>query len=101
RTRAVGLLVLATLLVPLLAVAAPEVEPVDWTLVQPEQFSDEEMDTPPHAFFPLPYYLAHLHEVANSIRTDEPNRGFIDISVWRTSRYNVPENIRIMENVLS
>lgn len=70
-----------------------EVPPLDAGAVRPSQFSDEDLD--------LPYYLVHFARVANSVRLAPPDRGFIDISVWRRQGDNKPYNARIMENILS
>ena len=61
--------------------------------IDPESFTDAEID--------LPYYLGHFHHLANAVLLEGPNRGFIDISVWRRTRDNQPYNARIMENILS
>ncbi|MCH8524000.1 MAG: T9SS type A sorting domain-containing protein [Balneolales bacterium] len=45
------------------------------------------------------YYIAHFHRVANAVRTSDPNKGFIDISVWRHAADNEPYNARIMESI--
>jgi len=56
-------------------------------------FTDDELD--------LPFYVAHFHELANSVIMQGENRGFISIPVWRNQRDNKPYNARIMENILS
>ncbi len=66
---------------------------VDLNAIDVQDFSDEELD--------LPYYLAHFHRLANAVILDGPNRGFINISVWRRERDNQPYNARIMESILS
>lgn len=81
---------------PLTALATaqlPLVPPVDFSKLEPTEFADDELD--------LPYFLAHLHRVANSIVSEGPERGFIDIVVWRKGRDNRPYNARIMENHLA
>ncbi len=70
-----------------------EVPPLDAAAVRPSQFSDEDLD--------LPYYLVHFARLANSVRMAPPDRGFIDLSVWRRQADNKPYNARIMENILS
>ena len=67
--------------------------PADLTKIAPESFTDEELD--------LPFFVAHFHRVANSVRREEPAKGFIDIAVWRNKRDNMPYNARIMESILS
>jgi len=37
----------------------PEVAPVDFSRLKPSDFADDELD--------MPYFLAHLHEVANAV----------------------------------
>lgn len=70
-----------------------EVSPVDLAALSPGDFADDELD--------LPYHLAHLAQVANAVVEDGENRGFIDIHVWRDGDHQIPEYIRIMENILS
>jgi hypothetical protein len=91
---------LRTLLLLPLAFAAPAaaqqtapVAPMDWSAHPLSQFTDEELT--------LPYYLQHFSRFANSVRMDGPDRGFIDIPVWRHAKDNRPYNARIMENALS
>lgn len=69
------------------------VPPVDLVEFSPDLFDDDELT--------LPYYLAHLHRVANGVVEEGPLRGFIDIHVWRGDAENHPDHARIMENVLS
>jgi hypothetical protein len=71
----------------------PQVPPVDWSKLKPEDFSDDELD--------LPYYLGNFHKLANSVVETGENRGFMDLSVWRSPQDNKPYNARIMENILS
>ena len=59
----------------------------------PADFADGELD--------LPYYLSHFHRIANAVEMDGPDRGFINISVWRNPKDNKPHNARIMENILA
>ena len=54
-------------------------------------FADDDLD--------LPYFLAHLSEVANSVALDGPLRGYIALPVWRNP--SAPYNARVMENVLA
>lgn len=78
---------------PAAAQTAPPVAPVDWSAHPLSQFADDELT--------LPYYLQHFARFANSVRMEGPDRGFIDISVWRNEKDNRPYNARIMENALS
>ncbi len=72
---------------------APRVPPAHLAALSPADFTDDELY--------LPYYLAHFHRLANSVVMTGPNRGFIDIAVWRAPADNKPYNARIMENILS
>jgi hypothetical protein len=65
----------------------------DLSKLKPADFSDDELD--------LPFYLAHLRELADSVVASGPDRGFIDIAVWRPASGDKPYNARIMENILS
>ena len=73
--------------------SAQPVRPADLSTLSPSDFSDDELD--------LPYYLAHFHRIANSVRMSGPQRGFIDIAVWRNPANQGPHNARVMENILS
>lgn len=76
-----------------LTAALPTVQPVDFSKISPADFADEDLALIPN--------LAHLHTVANAIVEEGPNKGFINISVWRHGKDNQPYNARIMENVLT
>ncbi len=81
----------------------PVVEPVDLNEVRLADFTDRDLDVPAGNFasFPLPYYLAHFHRLANAVVEEGEHRGFIDLPVWRRQSDNEPYNARIMENILS
>ena len=79
--------------VPSRASELPFVPPADLSALHPADLRDTELD--------LPFYLAHFHRVANSVRSSGESRGFIDIPVWRARRENHPGNARIMESALS
>jgi hypothetical protein len=66
---------------------------VDLSKLHPADFRDDELD--------LPYYLAHFHRFAASVVEEGPDRGFINIDVWRSPRDQKPYNARIMESILS
>ena len=66
---------------------------VDLAQLFPSDFDDKELD--------LPYYLTHFKQFAESVSLDGPNRGFINIPVWRRPKDNLPHNARIMENCLA
>jgi hypothetical protein len=85
---------------PLLSVAREEagpkpgpVPPLDTSKIKPSDFADADLD--------MPFALSHFAQVANSIVLDGPNRGFIDISVWRGTSQLHPYNARIMESILT
>ena len=93
-------LLMSAAAVPLLAAARPlmaatdeTVPPLDTTKIRPSDFSDADLD--------LPFALAHFARVANSVVTDGPGRGFINISVWRGTNQLHPYNARIMESILT
>lgn len=67
--------------------------PPDFSKISVSDFSDEELY--------LPYYLANFYHVANSVIMEGPEKGFINIVVWRAAKDNKPYNARIMENILS
>jgi len=66
---------------------------VDLAKLRPADFRDDELD--------IPYYLAHFRRLAESVVEQGPDRGFINIPVWRSISGNKPYNARIMESVLS
>jgi hypothetical protein len=82
-----------------------QVAPVDWSGISPASVGDR------HVYIPIghqpdqsfAYYLGNFHRIANAVRDTEPNRGFIDIHVWRSAADNSSQNVntRVMENVLS
>ncbi|HEY8895323.1 MAG TPA: hypothetical protein VIM79_10935 [Niastella sp.] len=71
----------------------PEVPDVDLSKYKPADFTDEELD--------IPFYLKHFHTFANGVVETGPDKGFINIPVWRDVKDNKPYNARIMENILS
>ncbi|MFE5323204.1 OmpL47-type beta-barrel domain-containing protein [Paenibacillus sp. NPDC056579] len=80
------------------AVPAP-----DFSLIDPDDFADEDYISPEvwvNDRRGIPYYYKHFHTVANAVRLDEPDRGFIDIVVHRDPKDNFPYNARIQENHL-
>ncbi|HZP04442.1 MAG TPA: hypothetical protein VFB43_06040 [Terracidiphilus sp.] len=74
------------------ATLAP-VPPLDASKIKPADFSDTDLD--------MAFALSHLAQVANAIETDGPDRGFINISVWRGTSQLHPYNARIMESILT
>ncbi len=74
------------------AALAP-VPPLDPSKIRPSDFSDADLD--------MPFALSHFAQLANSIVVDGPERGFIDISVWRGTSQLHPYNARIMESILT
>ena len=75
------------------ATAIPEVPPFDPKRVRPSDFSDADLD--------MPYNITYLARIANAVETDGPDRGFINISVWRGTSQLHPYNARIMESILT
>jgi len=73
--------------------AVPEVPPFNPAKVRPSDFADADLD--------MPYNLTYLPRIANSIETSGPDRGFINISVWRGTGQLHPYNARIMESILT
>src|SRR5580692_828202 len=71
----------------------PEVPPFDPSKLKPADFSDADLD--------MPYNITYLARIANSIETEGPDRGFINISVWRGPGQLHPYNARIMESILT
>lgn len=60
------------------------------TSFAPEQYSGEEL------YLNVPYYLEHFPKLANAVVESGPDRGFIDLHVWRTPFDRT--NLRTMEN---
>jgi hypothetical protein len=84
----------------------PLVEPMDWSVADPNDISLHDAYVPfsqDHSLHgqSLAYFLGHFHRLANAVRDEEPNKGFIDIVVWRPASENIPINGRIMDNILS
>jgi hypothetical protein len=73
--------------------SVPQVPPFDPSKVKPSDFSDADLD--------MPYNITYLPRIANSIETEGPHRGFINISVWRGAAQLHPYNARIMESILT
>lgn len=88
---------------PILFANLSQVAPVDLSSLQPDAFKDVELDRPWHAgsAHSMPYLLNHFHRLANAVVEEGPNKGFIDLHVWRRPRDNEPYNARIMENITS
>ena len=66
---------------------------VDLSKLKASDFRDDELD--------IPYYLKRFQELAGAVVEDGPNRGFMNIRVWRAAKDNQPYNARIMESILS
>jgi hypothetical protein len=75
--------------------------PVDFSTISPDFLADWLIDRPASQGEnqDIDYYIGHFHRLANAVRTSDPNKGFIDISVWRNPADNEPYNARIMENI--
>ena len=82
---------------PLFAAALPSdpgtVPPLDTAKIRPSDFADADLD--------MPFALSHFARVANSVLMDGPNRGYINISVWRGTSNFHPYNARTMESILT
>lgn len=92
-TLAVFFVFTSTVFQKTIAQSWPTVPDIDLATLKPSDFNDEELD--------IPYYLKHFHTVANSVVEAGPDKGFINISVWRNLQGNKSFNARIMENILS
>ncbi len=66
------------------------VRPAPEASFAPEQYSWEEL------YLNVPYYLEHFPELANAVVESGPDRGFIDLHVWRSPFDRT--NLRTMEN---
>lgn len=73
--------------------AIPQVPPFDPSRLHPSDFADGDLD--------MPFNLTYLPRIANSVQTDGPTRGFINIPVWRGPGQLHPYNARIMESILT
>jgi hypothetical protein len=75
--------------------------PVDFSTISPDDIGDWLMDRPAGQGVPydINYFIGHFHRLANAVRSQEPNKGFINIKVWRNAVDNEPYNARIMENI--
>ena len=69
------------------------IPPADMSTIKLSSFEDSELD--------LPYYVANFHKVAVSVEPEDPHRGFIRAAVWRPAEENVPQNARVMENIIA
>ena len=90
---AIAILVSLTIFVQAVQSQWTAVPAADLSKFKPSDFTDDELD--------MPYYLQHFHTFANSVLETGPDKGFININVWRTPDVNKPFNARIMENILS
>jgi hypothetical protein len=90
---AIAIIVLLTLFIQAVQSQWASVPAIDLSKFKPSDFTDDELD--------MPYYLQHFHTFANSVVETGPDKGFINIAVWRTPDVNKPFNARIMENILS
>ena len=90
---AIAIIVSLTVFIQAVHSQWPEVPAADLSKFKPSDFTNDELD--------MPYYLSHFHTFANGVVETGPNKGFINIAVWRTPDVNKPYNARIMENILS
>jgi hypothetical protein len=73
--------------------AFPQVQPFDPARLRLSDFADADLD--------MPYNLTWLPRIANSVETDGPNRGFINLAARRGAGEFQTYNARIMESILS
>lgn len=90
---AIAIIVSLTVFIQAVQSQWPAVPVVDLSKFKPSDFTDDELD--------MPYYLKHFHTLANGVMETGPDKGFINIAVWRSPDGNKPYNARIMENILS
>src|SRR3954463_15168417 len=87
------------ILAALLLLASPlhaawdSVPRVDWSKLKPADFRDDELD--------IPFFLDHFHELVNGIQETGPERGWINIRVWRGEAQQRSYNARVMESYLT
>src|ERR1700728_3116693 len=74
------------------AAPVPQVPPFDAIKLRPADFTDADLD--------MPYNLTYLPRIADAIETDGPDRGFINISVWRGAAQLHPYNARMRKTTL-
>lgn len=76
---------------------------VDFSTINPDSISDRLIYRLEHLgpIHDIDYDIGHFHRLANAVRMTEPEKGFIDISVWRNPNDNRPYNARVMENITS
>src|SRR4051812_25598490 len=63
---------------------------VSWSTLRPSDFRDDELD--------IPFFLDHFHELVDGIQETGPERGFINIRVWRGQEQQRSYNARVMES---
>ncbi|NII29080.1 hypothetical protein HB364_28635 [Pseudoflavitalea sp. X16] len=90
---AIAIIVSLTVFIQVVQSQWPDVPAIDLSKFKPSDFTDDELD--------MPYYLKHFHTFANGVIETGPDKGFINIAVWRSPDGNKPYNARIMENILS
>ncbi|MDF2924890.1 MAG: hypothetical protein K0R57_3804 [Paenibacillaceae bacterium] len=81
----------------------PPVPAVDLSTLNVNDFDDTDFIRPQtwvNDVRSMLYYFKHFSTVANAVRLDEPNRGYIDIVVHRSPAKNNPYNARVQENHL-
>lgn len=76
-------------------------QPIDLSSISIESIGDWLVDRPVSQGVEqdINYYIAHFHRIANAVKSSDPNKGFIDIQVWRNPVDNEPYNARIMESI--
>jgi hypothetical protein len=83
------------------SVNSPLVAPVNLSTIALDAFSDADLATGWSNHYPMPYYLAHISTLANSVQMDGPEKGWINHRVWRSPLEFTIRDPRPMEAVLN
>jgi len=75
------------------AAAVPPIPPFDAARARPADFSDADLD--------MPYNIAYFARIANAVKIDVPDKGFINTSAGGGAGNLHPYNARIMESILT
>ena len=82
-------------------VHSPLVAAVDLATIPLDAFADADLATGWSNPYPMPYYLAHLSTLANSVQMDGPEKGWLNHRVWRSPSEHKTRDQRPMEAVLN
>ncbi len=83
------------------SVNSPQVAGVDLSAIPLDAFSGADLATGWSNHYPMPYYLAHISTLANSVQMDGPEKGWINHRVWRSPLEYQIRDPRPMEAVLN